>query len=101
MAGLRGQRHPDQDSQLRNWHAGEQEDPTKTETGSSPQNITVDFLAETFTISGMQLHNNIPGEGRVAHETGTITFPIEVIDPETGEFSVDFETCPSLGRQTS
>ena len=69
-----------------------QEDQTKTETGSSPQNITVDFRAETFTISGMQLHNNIPGEGRVAQDTGTITFPIEVIDPEAGEFTVDFDT---------
>lgn len=69
-----------------------QDEPTKTETGSSPQNITVDFRAETFTISGMQLHNNIPGEGRVAQDTGTITFPIEVIDPEAGEFTVDFET---------
>ena len=66
-------------------------DPTKTETGSSPTNITVDFLAETFTVSGMPLHNNIPGEGRVAHETGTITFPIEVIDRATGEFEVNFD----------
>jgi hypothetical protein len=65
-------------------------DPTKTETGSSPTNITVDFLAETFTVSGIPSHNNIPGEGRVAHETGTITFPIEVIDRTTGEFEVDF-----------
>jgi hypothetical protein len=68
-----------------------QEDPTKTETGSSPQNITVDLLAETFTVSGMQLHNNIPGEGRTAQDTGTITFPIEVIDPQTGEFEVNFD----------
>ena len=68
-----------------------QNDSTKTETGSSPQNITVDFLAETFPISGMQLHNNIPGEGRVAHDTGTITFPIEVIDRQTGEFTVNFD----------
>ena len=69
-----------------------QEDTTKTETGSSPQNITADFLAETFTVSGMQAHNNIPGEGRVGQDTGTITFPIEVIDAQTGEFTVDFET---------
>jgi hypothetical protein len=68
-----------------------QSDPTKTETGSSPTNITVDFQAETFTVSGMPLHNNIPGEGRVAHETGTITFPIEVIDRQTGEFEVNFD----------
>jgi hypothetical protein len=68
-----------------------QDDPTKTETGSSPTNITVDFQAETFIVSGMPLHNNIPGEGRVAHETGTITFPIEVIDRQTGEFEVDFD----------
>ena len=69
-----------------------QEDPTKTETGSSPRNITVDFLAETFTVSGMDAHNNIPGEGRVAQDTGTITFPIEVTDRQAGEFTVDFET---------
>jgi hypothetical protein len=68
-----------------------QSDPTKTETGSSPTNITVDFEAETFTVSGMPLHNNIPGEGRVAHETGTITFPIEVIDRQTGDFNVNFD----------
>lgn len=74
-----------------------QEDPTKTETGSSPTNITVDFLARTFTISGMPLHNNIPGEGRVAHETGTITYPIEVIDPKTGEYDVDFSVVLRAG----
>jgi len=68
-----------------------QNDPTKTETGSSPTNITVDFQAETFTVSGMPLHNNIPGEGRVAHETGTITYPIEIIDRQAGEFEVNFE----------
>jgi hypothetical protein len=68
-----------------------QDDPTKTETGSSPTNITVDFTNETFTVSGMPLHNNIPGEGRVAHETGTITYPIEIIDRQAGEFEVNFE----------
>jgi len=68
-----------------------QEDETKTETGSSPSNITVDFLARTFTVSGMQLHNNIPGEGRVAQDTGTITFPIEVSDAKAGEYTVDFD----------
>jgi hypothetical protein len=68
-----------------------QSDPTKTETGSSPTNITVDFTSETFTVSGMPLHNNIPGEGRVAHETGTITYPIEIIDRQAGEFEVNFE----------
>jgi len=68
-----------------------QSDPTKTETGSSPTNITVDFTNETFTVSGMPLHNNIPGEGRVAHETGTITYPIEIIDRQAGEFEVNFD----------
>lgn len=74
-----------------------QSDPTKTETGSSPTNITVDFRAETFTVSGMPLHNNIPGEGRVAHETGTITFPIEITDRRSGEFEVNFDVVIRAG----
>ena len=48
-------------------------DPTNRETGSGPINITIDFLKETYTISGQESHNNIPGEGRVAHQSGTIT----------------------------
>ena len=49
-------------------------DPTNRETGSGPINITVDFLKETYTLSGQRSHNNVPGEGRVAHQSGTITF---------------------------
>ena len=41
-------------------------DPTNRETGSGPINITVDFLKETYTLSGQESHNNVPGEGRVA-----------------------------------
>ena len=63
-------------------------DPTNRETGSGPINITIDFLKETYTISGQESHNNIPGEGRVAHQSGTITFRIEVLDRQTGEFEV-------------
>lgn len=67
-----------------------QSDPSKTLTGSGPTNITVDYLAETFSVSGTALHNNIPGEGRTAHESGTITHPIEVLDRQTGAFDIDF-----------
>jgi hypothetical protein len=63
-------------------------DPTNRETGSSPTNITVDFLKETYTISGQELHNNIPGEGRVAQQVGTITWAIEVLDRQAGEYEV-------------
>ncbi len=63
-------------------------DPTNRNTGSGPINITVDFLKETFTISGQEFRNNLPGEGRVAHSSGTITFAIEVLDRETGDFEV-------------
>ena len=76
-----------------------QKDTTKTETGSSPTNITVDFEARTFTVSGMQLHNNIPGEGRVAQDTGTLTHPIEVTDPKLGEFEVNFDVVLRSGGQ--
>ncbi len=68
-----------------------QADPSKTLTGSGPTNITVDYLAETFTVSGTALHNNIPGEGRTAHESGTITHPIEAVDRQTGAFEIDFD----------
>ena len=63
-------------------------DPTNRNTGSGPVNITVDFLKETFTISGQQFRNILPGEGRVAHSSGTITFAIEVLDRQTGDFEV-------------
>lgn len=68
-----------------------QNDPTKTETGSSPTNYKVDFVAGTFTVSGMESHNNIPGLGRVAQENGTITFPLTSANPQTGEFEVNFD----------
>ena len=56
--------------------------------GRALTNITVDFLEETFTISGQENHNNVPGEGRVAHQSGTITFRIEVLVRQTGDFEV-------------
>jgi hypothetical protein len=68
-----------------------QNDPTKTETGSSPTNQTVDFVNGTFTISGMSFHNNIPGLGRVAQDNGTITFALSSFDPQTGDFEIDFD----------
>jgi hypothetical protein len=62
------------------------EDPTKTETGSSPNVFEWDFRDMTFTIRGMVFHNNIPGEGRVAHDTGVLVFELLSYDFETGAF---------------
>ena len=61
-------------------------DPTNRNTGSSPTNITIDFEAQTFRISGQEFRNVMRGEGRVAHASGTIVIPIEVTDPIAGEF---------------
>ena len=61
-------------------------DPTKTETGSSPNVFEWDFRDMTFTIRGMQFHNNIPGEGRVAQDTGVLVFELLSFDFETGDF---------------
>ena len=66
------------------------EDPTKTETGSSPNAFVWDLDKMTFTINGMLAHNNIPGEGRVAHDSGTLvfellSFQLDPFDFELGE----------------
>jgi hypothetical protein len=61
-------------------------DPDNRITGAGPTNVTVDFVNETFTLAGQQAHNNIPGEGRVAHVSGTITFAIDVTDAQAGEW---------------
>jgi hypothetical protein len=61
-------------------------DPSKTETGSSPTNLTWDLRKMTFTVAGMTFHNNIPGEGRVAHDTGVLQWELLSYDPETGDF---------------
>ena len=52
------------------------EDPTKTLTGSSPRTVVWDLDKMTFSISGMLAHNNIPGEGRVAHDSGVLVFEL-------------------------
>jgi hypothetical protein len=62
------------------------EDPTKTLTGSSPVVTVWDLRNMTFTVRGMSLHNNIPGEGRVAQDTGVLVFELLSFDPETGDF---------------
>jgi hypothetical protein len=62
------------------------EDPTKTETGSSPNVFEWDFRDMTFTIRGMTFHNNIPGEGRVAQDTGVLVFELLSYDFQTGDF---------------
>ena len=63
------------------------EDPSKTETGSSPNAFVWDLDKMTFSIRGMLAHNNIPGEGRVAHDSGVLVF--ELLDFQLDPF--DFE----------
>jgi hypothetical protein len=64
------------------------EDPSKTETGSSPNLYEWDLRDMTFTIRGMSYHNNIPGEGRVAQDAGVLVFELLSFDPETGDFEL-------------
>jgi hypothetical protein len=59
----------------------------KTETGSSPTMVIVDYKRGTETTVGLIFHNNIPGEGIVALSAGRITFNLD-----TGE--VVFEGGP-------
>jgi hypothetical protein len=59
----------------------------KTETGSSPVTVIVDYRRGTETTVGLIFHNNIPGEGIVALSAGRITFNLD-----TGE--VVFEGGP-------
>ena len=67
-------------------------DPTKTETGSSPNAFVWDLDKMTFSIRGMLAHNNIPGEGRTAHDSGVLVFELLSfsIDPVT--FRITAET---------
>lgn len=65
-------------------------DPSKTETGSSPNAFVWDLDKMTFSIRGMLAHNNIPGEGRVAHDSGVLVFrlldfQLDPFDFELGE----------------
>ncbi len=64
-----------------------------------PSDVRIVSPQKYRPVSGMPLHNNIPGEGRVAHETGTITFPIEIIDRRSGEFEVNLVPC--YGREAN
>jgi hypothetical protein len=66
------------------------EDPTKTLTGSSPNSIVWDLDKMTFSIRGMLAHNNVPGEGRVAHDSGVLvyellSFQLDPFDFELGD----------------
>jgi hypothetical protein len=63
-------------------------DPTKKETGSSPTTLIWDLDDMTFTVNGMTFHNNIPGQGRVAQDTGSITWELLSYDPVTGAFEL-------------
>ena len=60
--------------------------PSKTETGSSPTTLVWDLRKMTFTVAGMTFHNNIPGEGRVAHDAGILQWELVSYDPLTGDF---------------
>jgi hypothetical protein len=76
---------------IKEWSSGtgtisNSEDPSKTLTGSSPVVTVWNLRDMTFTVRGMSLHNNIPGEGRVAQETGVVVFELLSFDLETGEF---------------
>ena len=62
------------------------EDPSKTETGSSPNVVEWDLRNMTFTVRGMSFHNNIPGEGRVAQDAGVLVFELLSFDLDTFEF---------------
>ena len=62
------------------------EDPSKTLTGSSPNVFEWDLRNMTFTIRGTSFHNNIPGEGRVAHDGGVLVFELLSFDLDTFEF---------------
>ena len=61
-------------------------DPSKTETGSSPNVVEWDLRNMTFTVRGMSFHNNIPGEGRVAQDAGVLVFELLSFDLDTFEF---------------
>jgi hypothetical protein len=69
-----------------------------TETGASPHLETLDLRTNTYAITGMTLHNNVPGEGRVAHAAGKITFEVEFFDPETFDLVLG-DVIMSAGKQ--
>jgi len=76
---------------IKEWTSGtgtliNSEDPAKTLSGSSPTVTVLNLRDMTFTVRGMSLHNNIPGEGRVAQDTGVLVFDLLSFDPETGQF---------------
>jgi hypothetical protein len=52
----------------------------KTETGSSPTMVIVDYKRGTETTVGLVFHNNIPGQGIVALAAGRITFNLDTGD---------------------
>jgi hypothetical protein len=69
-----------------------------TETGASPHLETLDLRTNTYTITGMTLHNNVPGSGRVAHASGRITWEVESFDPETFDLVLG-DVIRSAGKQ--
>jgi hypothetical protein len=72
-------------------------DPTNRNTGSGPLKGTVDFIDETVRLTGQEFRNVVRGEGRVAHDSGTRTWRIEVIDRQTGEFEIVGDTIHAGG----
>jgi hypothetical protein len=69
-----------------------------TETGASPSFETLDLRRNTFSVSGMTLHNNAPGSGRVAHASGRVVWEVESFDPETFELVLG-DIIKSAGKQ--
>lgn len=45
-----------------------------------------DMVTRFYDNAGNLIHNNIPGEGRVAHDTGILQWELVSYDPETGDF---------------
>ena len=66
-------------------------DPSKTETGSSPNAFVWDLDKMTFSIRGMLVHNNIPGEGRVAHDSGVLVYELLSFQLDPFTFRIDFK----------
>ena len=64
------------------------EDPSKTETGMSPHMLILDLRKMTFSVTGTLAHNNIPGEGRVAHDSGLLVYELLSFQPDTFEFEL-------------
>jgi hypothetical protein len=64
-------------------------DVLATETGSSPSTEIFDLRAMTYTVVGSTLHNNVPGQGRVAHAGGRITYRLLSFDTSSLEDPVN------------